>query len=537
MKSVMTSQQHFAHVANPKIQRSSFDRSHGLKTTCDAGILYPIYLDEALPGDTLNLTATIFGRLSTPLKPIMDNIFADVHFFSVPQRLLWTNWQRFNGEQDNPDDSTDFLMPILSNPNEPFASNTIFDYMGLPTLVDNITNINDIRSDPFRAYNLIWNEWYRDENLQDSVSVPLGDGPDSVSNFELLPRGKRKDYFTSCLPWAQKAEPVSIPLGTSAPVLGIGKATGAFNGTPVNNIRESDGVQRTYAASKSINYDEAAGAGEFVVRQNPDIAGYPGIYADLSDASAVTINALREASQIQVMYELDARGGTRYTELLRSHFGVTSPDARLQRPEFLGGFTTQININPIAQTAPTVEDQTPQGNLAAMGTFSHSNKGFIKSFVEHELVLGFISFRADLNYQNGLNRMWTRSTRFDFYWPSFAHLGEQAVLNKEIFTQGTTADDSVFGYQERYAEYRYKPSQITGLFRSNYPTTLDYWHLAQKFTTLPALNAGFIVENPPLDRIVAVPSEPKFLLDVFFNIKHARPMPTYSTPGSLVNRF
>lgn len=543
MKSVMTPQQHFSQIAKPKIQRSTFDRSHGLKTTFDAGLLIPIFWDEALPGDTFNLNATIFGRLATLQKPIMDNLFADVHFWSVPERILWSNWQRFNGEQDNPGDSTDFILPVMSPSPATvgWGEQSLPDYFGLPT---KIPAISGVRADVIRAYKTIWNQWYRDENLQDALEISLGDGPDTYSTDPedatrtvIMPRGRRKDYFTGALPFAQKSEPVSIPLGTSAPVLGIGKATSAFVTGPINNIRESDGVQRSYAAAASINYDAAAGAGEYTVRENPDHTGYPGIYADLSEASTITINALREASQIQVMYELDARGGTRYTEILRAHFGVISPDARLQRPEFLGGFTQAINVNPIAQTAPTADGQTPQGNLAAMGTVSRSQKGFIKSFVEHEIVIGLISVRADMTYQQGLFRPWTRSTRFDFYWPSFANLGEQSILNKEIYCQGSsTPDNAVFGYQERYAEYRYKPSQITGLFRSNATQSLDVWHLSPEFATLPTL-AGIIPEVPPLGRVVAVDSQPDFLLDVFFDYKCARPMPTYAIPGSIVNRF
>jgi len=542
MRSVMSPQQHFAQIAKPKIQRSTFDRSHGLKTTFDAGLLIPIFWDEALPGDTFNLNATIFGRIATLEKPIMDNLFADVHFWSVPERLLWTNWQRFNGEQDNPDDSTDFIMPVMSpSPaSVGWGEQSLPDYLGLPT---KIPGISGVRADVVRAYKLVWNDWYRDENLQDSLTVPLGDGPDtyttdpeSANRTVVMPRGRRKDYFTGALPFAQKHEPVSIPLGSTAPVLGIGKTNATFRTGPANAIRESDGPPAVNYGNYSF-IDQSNAQDSYVIRENPDNAGYPGIYADLSEASQITINALREASQIQVMYELDARGGTRYTEILRAHFGVISPDARLQRPEFLGGFTQALNVNPIAQTAPTVDGQTPQGNLAAMGTLTRSQKGFIKSFVEHEIVIGLISVRADMTYQQGLQRPWTRSTRFDFYWPSFANLGEQAILNKEIYCQGSsTPDNAVFGYQERYAEYRYKPSQITGLFRSNATQSLDVWHLSPEFAELPTL-AGIIPEVPPMARVIAVDSQPDFLLDCFFDYKCARPMPTYAIPGSLVNRF
>lgn len=522
MKSVMSPQQQFARTANPKVSRSVFDRSHGYKTTFDAGKLIPIYLDEALPADTINLDASIFGRLATPLRPIMDNISIDVHFFSVPLRLLWTNWQRMNGEQDNPADTTDYIMPTLtSTAITGYSEDTIYDYMGLPTKVPNLEH----RVDFLRAYNLIYNEWYRDENLQDSVAVNKGDSGDLVTDYSILPRGKRKDYFTSSLPWAQKADPVAIPLGQDAPVLGIGLSNQTYNNAS-QSVYESDATTSTYANASLANT-----SGNWYIEQDPDNIGFPHVRADLSAATSITINQLRQSFQIQAMYELDARGGTRYVELLKAHFGVTSPDARLQRPEFLGGFTTRVNVNPIGNTSDTATSN--QGDLAGIGTFGTSKKGFVKSFVEHEIVIGILSARADLNYQQGLNRMWSRSTRFDFFWPKLQELGEQTILNKEIYAQGTTVDDDVFGYAERYADYKFKPSMVTSKFRSNHTVSLDTWHLSQEFGSLPTLNSSFIEENPPIDRIIAVPSQPHFLLDTYLNIKHARPMQTYSTPFSL----
>lgn len=518
----MTPQQLFSQVSKPAIQRSTFDRSHGLKTAFDSGLLIPIFLDEALPGDTFNLKTSVFGRLSTPLKPVMDNMFLDIHYFSVPIRLVWDNFVKFMGEQANPADTTDYLMPTITSPGGGYAENSMYDYCGIPTKIGSLEH----RSDFLRAIHLIYNEWYRDENLQNSVTVDKGDGPDTYTTYNsLLPRGKRKDYFTSALPWAQKADAVTIPLGTTAPII-IDQAAG---GSALDG-KYFAGVGTTGADEMIANATYGATTGGISFTTS-DIAYFN---ADLSNASAQTINALREAFQLQKMYERDARGGTRYTEMIYSHFGVISPDARLQRPEYLGGGTASINVSPIAQTSEA--GTTAQGNLAAMGTVSANGKGFIKSFTEHELVIGFASVRADLNYQQGLNRMWSRSTRVDHYFPSFAHLGEQAILNKEIYAQGTAADDNVFGYQERYAEYRYKPSQITGVFRSNATTSLDVWHLAQDFSALPTLNSSFIEETPPISRIVAVPSEPEFLLDCYFDLKCTRPMPTFAIPG-LIDHF
>lgn len=537
MSSVNRSTQHlFSQIPSTQIPRSVFDRSHGYKTTFDSGFLVPFYVDEVLPGDSFKLTATLFARLATPIVPFMDNLYLETFFFFVPNRLVWDNWQKFNGEQKNPSDSTDFLIPTVSGTN--VQNQTLWDYFGLPTNVDNALKVNAL---PFRAYNLIFNEWFRDENLQESLKVPTGDGPDNLADYNLVRRGKRHDYFTSCLPWPQKGPGVEISLGGRANLDVTGSVSG--NGVPLFNLADSptpDGaLYAAYGSSQGSVYRMASGVeapnGGSLIWYDPRLLVKVSGTADLSSATPISINDLRQAFQIQKLYERDARGGTRYTEILRSHFGVISPDARLQRPEYLGGSSARISINPVQQTSAT-NDTTPQGNLAAYGVVSDSFHGFSKSFVEHGYVFGFVNVRADLTYQQGLNRMWSRQGRFDFYWPVLAHLGEQAVLNKEIYAQGTADDDKVFGYQERYAEYRYYPGQITGKFRSTDPQPLDSWHLAQKFGSLPTLSSQFIQDNPPVERVVAVTSEPQFLFDSYIRLKCARPMPVYSVPG-LVDHF
>jgi len=567
----------FSMIPKSEIQRSVFDRSHSYKTTFNAGYLVPFLVDEVLPGDSFKVSISFLARLATPIAPIMDNMFLDTFYFFVPNRLLWEHWKEFMGEQFFPGASTDFTVPV-SKCTDALSAGTLEDYMGIPTGVKNI-EYNEL---PIRAYNLIYNEWFRDENLQnplrlntstDLLTIPSspseygqGDNGANEPNFTathrkgigwgsssdstsyvghpLMRRGKRHDYFTSCLPWPQKGESVGIGLTGDVPIKGALNAAAALNNPTFDwssgSLAGYDAIYSHYdylyhrdlsdtTSDIPDTYKLTSITGDFAM-SNPS-----GLSVSLSDASAITINALRQAFQLQKMYEKDARGGTRYTEILRSHFGVVSPDARLQRPEYLGGSETRIVINPVVQQSST-DSTSPQGNLAAFGLAAASNHGFTKSFVEHGYIIGLVNVRADLSYQQGLNRMWSRQTREEFYWPTLAHLGEQAVLNKEIYTQGTDADNEVFGYQERYAEYRYFPNMITGEFRSTYAQTLDYWHLSQKFSSLPSLNSSFIVENPPVERVVSVTSEPQFIFDSYIKMKCARPMPVYGVPG-LVDHF
>lgn len=544
-------QTRFATIPPTRVPRSAFDRSHGLKTTFDEGLLIPISVDEMLPGDTLAVNTFAFMRMATPLHPVMDNLFLDVHWWFCPSRLLFDNWQRFMGGKESPDDPTEFIMPQIVGTH---AELSLGDYFGLPINVQLGDGNNACSSLPFRAYNRIWDEWYRDQNLQESPVLKTGNASDTPAEYPLLPRGKRKDMFTSALPWPQKGPPVDLPIGGQAPLVGESRISGFqtptfkdFTGTRTGRTLNSEGDRapqdefsgniKTQFANQEVggalNWDVPglkAELGFGVGQQAP-------AYADLSQATGASVNAFRLAFQIQRMYERDARGGNaRYSEVIRSHFGVISPDQRLQRPEFLHSNTIRFNVNPVAQTSTTETQPTPQGNLAAFSVAAGGDRGFIKSFTEHGFVIALASIRGELQYQQGLDRMWSRRTRFDHYWPSFAFLGEQPVYNREIYCDGTADDTEVFGYQERYAEYRYRPSKITGKMRSTAAQSLDTWHLGYHFTERPVLNDSFIQEAPPVSRVVAVPSEPRFLGDFWFNVRHVRPMPSNGVPG-LIDHF
>lgn len=536
-RNIRVNQSHFAMIPQANIRRSVFDRSHVYKTTFNEGQLIPYFVDEVIPGDTFTLNPVEFCRLATPVVPFMDNIYIESFFFFVPSRLVYDKWVNLCGEQENPEDSTDYLVPTVSLSGD--MTNKIPDYMGIACASGSFNNIS-VNCLPFRAYWLIWNEWFRDENLQKSVKVSKGESntvldpmgqstanpnyglPSGVSNwYDPAPRGKRYDYFCGALPWPQKGESVDLPLGGTAPV---------YLADPANVPRALGiGDVDNTSASYRLVYNSQANyvfANQQLSNENSKL------YADLSSATAATINSLRQAFMLQRYYEIDARGGTRYTEKLQAHFGVTNPDARLQRPEFLGSHSSMMNINPVTQTSST-DSTTPQGNLAAFGLNAQRYHAFTKSFSEFGYVIGLINVRADLTYQQGVNKMWLRSDVLDFYWPSFAHLGEQTIQNIEIYCQGNDDDKKVFGYQERYAEYRYKPSLITGQFRSTYSQPLDIWHLSQKFASLPTLSDEFIQDHPPISRVVAVPSYPHFLLDVKFNLKCIRPMPMFGIPGMM----
>lgn len=529
----------FSMIPRADIPRSSFLIETKHKTTFDAGYLVPVYCDEVLPGDTFNLNMVAFARLATPIFPLMDNLFIDSFFFFVPNRLIWSNWEKFMGQQDNPGDSISFLVPQQVSPAGGYVVNSLQDYMGLPT-VGQVAGSNTVSHCAFwpRAYNLIYNEWFRDENLQNSITVDMGDGPDTTpsANYVLRRRGKRKDYFTGALPWPQKgAVGVSIPLGLTAPVLT--NNTAVTMRTTVDSGTERSLRIRGAGVDNNDTYLSGSTSGDDTVR----FGSNSGLFTDLSAATAATINQLRQSFQIQKLLERDARGGTRYTEIVRSHFGVTSPDARLQRPEYLGGSSVPISLSPVAQTSGTglSGSTTPLGNLAAVGTVVSGRNGFSQSFTEHGVILGLVSVRADLTYQQGLRKMWSRSTRYDFYFPAFAMLGEQPILNKEIYVDGSANDIAVFGYQERWGEYRYNPSLITGLFRSRSAGTIDPWHLAQNFLTAPTLNTTFIQDTPPLDRVLAVGSGAlgkQIIFDSVITNRAARALPMYSVPG-LIDHF
>lgn len=555
---------HFAlNPTNIDIRRSTFDRSHSLKTSFNVGDIVPFFLDEVLPGDTFNVDTSKVVRLQTLLTPVMDNIYLDTYFFFVPNRLTWSHWKQFNGENTESAwiPQTEYEIPQITAPADSgWSVGTIADYLGVPTGVPNLS----VSALPFRAYALVMNEWFRDENLSDPLVVPVDDatvtGVNTGTFVTDVAKGglpykaaKYHDYFTSCLPSPQKGPDVLIPSATSGefPVVGNGKTLGFATsaGTTFGFMASSSGAVTgtgyfgiPVADSASFGSQPSSLVGVATQAQLGDDLTNSGLIALSTSGLGASINQLRMAFQIQKLYEKDARGGSRYIEILKSHFGVTSPDARLQRPEYLGGNRVPININQVVQQSATASGETAQGTVTGMSVTTDSHSDFTKSFTEHGFVIGVMVARYDHTYQQGLERFWSRKDRFDYYWPVFANIGEQAVKNKEIFAQGpakvdsagAVIDDQVFGYQEAWADYRYKPSRVTGEMRSQYAQSLDVWHLADDYSALPMLSDSWIREDKAnVDRVLAVTSSVsnQLFADIYIKNRTTRPMPMYSIPG------
>lgn len=521
------SQHSFAQIPDVHLQRSKFDRSYTVKDTIDFDFTYPCFVEEIIPGDTINLDVHAFGRLATQIKPIMDGMTLDFHFFFVPNRIVWDNWEKFMGQQNAPGDSTDYLIPVLSDLNGSTLGNgNVFDKFGIPTNTGG--TISGINALPFRAYNLIYNEWFRDQNLQNPRTVPLDDGPDDgIYYLQPFKRNKKHDYFTSAFTAPQKGPAVTIPLSASGAIVSNTQQVYLYDGTNQQPL--------TMLASPNANITSSgaltAGA------KNLQFGSQTGLR--VSDSAMGTIEQLRQAIMMQSLLELNMRGGTRYVELLRAHFKVVSPDFRLQRPEYLGGGVTSINVHPVPQSNASDGADTPQANLASFGTVSTQGQriGFTKSFVEHGYVIGLYTARGAVTYQQGLNKLWSRRSKYDFFWPKLQELGEQAVLKKELLYTGVPSqDNAVFGYQERYAEYRYHPSEIRGQFRSTDPLSLDVWHLAEELAYPSNLTSNFIQSATPIDRAIAVTDQPDLLMDLYYRLTHTRPMVTYAVPAS-IGRF
>lgn len=532
---------------NLDIARSTFRRDHSVKLSFNVGDVIPFYVDEVLPGDTFQLKTSMVARLQTLLTPMMDNLYLDTYFYFVPNRIVWQHWRELMGENTQSAwiPTTEYSVPQVSAPSGGWSIGSIADYMGIPTGVANLS----VNALPFRAYALIMNEWFRDENLSDPLNIPVDDATLAGSNgtnyiTDVVKGGmpfkaaKFHDYFTSALPAPQKGPDVTIPVsgGANYPVQTLSKE---IPGSPTDPLRVKTFDEMPYNVI-GINKSNAPQPGSVWASQNTT-SGHADFFVPTNlwaindgSVSAATINQLRMAFQVQKLYEKDARGGSRYIEILKSHFGVTSPDARLQRPEYLGGNRIPVNINQVVQNSATQADGTPLGDTAAFSVTTDVHGDFIKSFVEHGFVIGVMVARYDHTYQQGLERFWSRRDRLDYYFPVFANIGEQPILNKEIYAQGTAQDDEVFGYQEAWADYRYKPSRVAGEMRSKAPASLDVWHLADEYTQLPKLSDAWIREDKTnVDRVLAVTSSVsnQMFADLYIQCKATRPMPVYSIPG------
>lgn len=533
------SENRFAENPQVGVSRSRFQRNSDNKTTFNAGDLIPVYLDEVLPGDTHQIDVACVIRMSTPIFPVMDNAFCDFYFFFVPNRLLWQHWKEFMGENKETawTPKTEYSVPQVTAPEGGWEEGTLADYLGLPTKVKGIS----VSALPGRAYGLIYNEWFRNQNVTQPTLVETTDATTTGKNdssttndsaitlAKPLKAAKVFDYYTGALPEPQKGEPISIPLGESAKIEGYYIDTEKLEAT--NNIYQK------HTSFSSIGIDN--GVGQDGKKRNYGVTAYPGnltdgtlaLRADLRTATSATINQLRQAFQIQKLLEKDARGGTRYREVLREHFGVITPDSRMQIPEYLGGYRLPINVSQVIQTSST-DSTSPQGNTAALSVTTMNKSMFTKSFTEHGFIMGLAVVRTDQTYQQGIERMWSRKGRYDYYWPVLANIGEQAILNKEIYAQGNEKDEEAFGYQEAWADYRYKPSKVTGLFRSNAQQSLDSWHYAQDYDKLPTLSTEWMEQNDTeMKRTLAVQNQPDFIADFYFMNKTTRCMPVYSIPG------
>lgn len=532
----------FAMIPRSDIPRASFRMEKGLKTAISASFLVPIFCEEVLPGDTWKANLTIVARTSTPIVPVMDNWHLETFFFFVPNRLVWDNWERFMGEQDTPASSISFVIPQVVSPAGGFAVNSLYDYFGLPcvgqTLPGNTISVNSL---PFRCYNFIYNEWFKDQNIISNIPRAAGDGPDPNTDYVLRRRGKRHDYFTSALPWTQKFTAPLLPLGTQAPVRTLSTEHTTTGGVAFTVRRAATGAFPT--ADRNLVTGANGVISEAAVGSVGANTIYPtNLYAILSEAIGSNVNQLRQSIAIQRLLERDARGGTRYIEIVKSQFGVQSLDARLDRPEYLGGGHTRIQTEAIAQTSGTGASgqTTPLASLAAIG-YAHGNNSFSYNATEHGYIIGLINARADLTYHQGTRKLFLRQTRYDFYTPAFAHLGEQAILQRELYSDGSAQDSNTHGFQERWAEYRYNPSQITGIFRPRSAGNLAFWHSAENFVTPPALNQTFIEDQSDVVlqrnfQAGALSANQQFLLDMLYTMNVARAMPMYSVPG-LMDHF